>query len=263
MKILLHLIPAALYLLLGVYFWKRPALPSPRARWLCLLPMLLHGGLLHAALLPEGRLHFGLGVAVSLILWLAAVVYWLQSWAHRMGALQTLALPLAALGVLAPLISPGTHVLGPPSVLFVVHFLVAMFAYALSTLALLHALLMAVVEKRLHHARSVHLVAGMPPLLTLETLLYRLIAVVFVLLTLTLASGAVFSEEVFGRPWRFDHKTVFAVLSWGIFGVLLWGRRARGWRGRTALRWIFAGFFTLLLAYLGTHFVLEFVLGRK
>ena len=71
-----------------------------------------------------------------------------------------------------------------------------------------------------------------------------------------------FSEQLFGRALRFEHKTVFTIASWLVFAALLGGRAVFGWRGRTALRWIFAGFLMLLLAYVGSRFVLEVVLGR-
>jgi ABC-type uncharacterized transport system permease subunit len=71
-----------------------------------------------------------------------------------------------------------------------------------------------------------------------------------------------FSETLFGRAFRFDHKTLFAVLSWLTFAVLLGGRTLRGWRGRTALRWTLFGFALLMLAYVGSRFVLEVILGR-
>jgi len=67
---------------------------------------------------------------------------------------------------------------------------------------------------------------------------------------------------LFGKPFRWEHKTVFTVLSWLLFGVLLAGRYWRGWRGRTALTFILTGFATLLLAYVGSRFVLEVVLHR-
>jgi ABC-type uncharacterized transport system permease subunit len=96
----------------------------------------------------------------------------------------------------------------------------------------------------------------------MEALLFRLIHVAFVLLTLTLASGILFSETLFGKALPFNHKTIFAILSWLIFAALLTGRHLRGWRGRVALRWTLAGFGTLLLAYIGSRFVLEVILGR-
>ena len=99
-------------------------------------------------------------------------------------------------------------------------------------------------------------------MLTLEQLLFRVIGAAFVFLTLTLLTGIAFSEELFGRALPLDHKTVFAVLSWLTFGLLLAGRWLYGWRGRTALRWTLTGFLMLLFAYVGSRFVLEVLLHR-
>jgi len=96
----------------------------------------------------------------------------------------------------------------------------------------------------------------------METLLFRLIIAGFVLLTLALASGMLFSEELIHKPAQFTHKTLFAFISWGIFAALLGGRKIYGWRGRTALRWTWAGFIALVLAYVGSKFVLEVILHR-
>jgi len=96
----------------------------------------------------------------------------------------------------------------------------------------------------------------------MEELLFRIIWVGFILLTLTLISGAVFSEEVFGQPIKLTHKTLFGFISWGVFAALLTGRKLYGWRGRIAIRWTLIGFVILLLAYLGSKFVLEVILQR-
>jgi ABC-type uncharacterized transport system permease subunit len=162
-----------------------------------------------------------------------------------------------------PVSFPGAHELSNAgSAAFRMHFLMAMLAYSLFTLAALHALLMAAAEKGLHRGRISPLLAGLPPLLTMESLLFRLIHVAFVLLTLTLITGVGFSETLFGKAVTLNHKTVFAFLSWIIFAALLVGRHLRGWRGRIALRWTLAGFGALLLAYVGSRFVLEVLLGR-
>ena len=115
-------------------------------------------------------------------------------------------------------------------------------------------------ESRLH--RGLAEGTATPPLLTLERALFRLIAAGFVLLSLALASGVLFSEELFGQAFQFTHKNVFAVASWVVFGLLVVGRWRYGWRGRKALRWILTGTLLLILAYLGTKFVVEVVLGR-
>ena len=117
-------------------------------------------------------------------------------------------------------------------------------------------------EKRLRRRMLEPQESSVPPLLTLERFLFRLIAVGFLLLTLTLASGILFTEQLFGKALVLNHKSVFSVLGWLTFGGLLIGRWRYGWRGRVALRWIIAGTVFVFLAYLGSKFVLEVLLGR-
>ena len=225
--------------------------------------LIAHGGALAQGIFPGQAMHFGFSIAFSLIMWLAIAIYWIESFYARMEGLQMLSLPIAAVAVLLPTLFPAQHLLAyVDSPQFRVHFLIAMLSYSLFTLAALHAIVMAVAEKRLHKGRLTPLLASLPPLLTMEALLFRLIHVAFVLLTLTLITGIGFSETLFGKALTFNHKTVFAIISWIIFAHLLAGRHFFGWRGRKALRWTLAGFVALLLAYVGSRFVLEVILGR-
>jgi len=271
--ILLHLLAAALYAGLAAHFWHtrwRGALLAqplaglqPWERALLLIALALHGITLGQEIFSDGAMRFGFSAALSLILWLAIMLYWIESFYARMEGLQMLGLPLATVCVLLPAMFPGQHLLiNADSTAFRTHFLMAMLAYSLFTLAAMHALLMAVAEKHLHKGRLSPLLAGLPPLLTMERLLFRLIHIAFLLLTLTLLSGIFFSETLFGKAISFNHKTIFAILSWLIFGALLLGRHFYGWRGRQALRWTLAGFATLMLTYVGYRFVLEVILGR-
>ncbi len=271
--ILLHLLASALYIGLALHFWRvrwrGAALAQPLSGlsrveriWL-LAALILHGITLGLELLPAGAMHFGFSVALSLMMWLAIALYWIESFYARMEGLQMLGLPLSAVCVVLPTLFPSQHILANAgSLVFRAHFLVAMLAYSLFTLAALHALLMAAAEKRLHHGRLSPIMAGLPPLLTMEALLFRLIHSAFFLLTLTLISGVFFSEELFGKALAFNHKTVFAILAWATFAGLLLGRHLRGWRGRLALRWTLGGFAALIMAYIGSQFVLEVILGR-
>lgn len=269
-----HLAAAALYLGLTAHFWHtrwRGAVLDQPVRglagwergWLA-LALVLHGTTVGVGIFPQpGSMHFGFAVALSMMTWLAVALYWIESLYARMDGLQMLGLPLAAICGLLPWLLPGQHLLtNAESITFRLHFLMAMLAYSLFTLAALHAILMAVTEKHLHRGRLTPLFAGLPPLLTMEALLFRLVHIAFGLLTLTLGSGVLFSEQIFGKALTFNHKTVFAVLSWLIFGALLFGRHRYGWRGGKALRWTLAGFGVLLLAYVGSRFVLEVILGR-
>ncbi len=277
--IVIHVVASALYAALALHFWNTrlraraeasaAAAAGLRAweRTAILVPLALHGMLLYAELFAKSELRFGFAYALSAMLWLTVLFYWLENFFYDLASMQSPVLVIAALTVPLPALFPGLAAAGgyAASLEFRLHLVLAMLAYSLFTIAILHALLMAIVEQRLHRRASVAS-AGMgalPPLLTLERLLFRLIGTAFVLLTLTLATGFGFSETLFGRAMRFDHKTVFAVLSWLTFGWLLAGRWRYGWRGRTALRWTLSGFVLLILAYVGSRFVLEVILGRN
>jgi ABC-type uncharacterized transport system permease subunit len=121
---------------------------------------------------------------------------------------------------------------------------------------------MAVQERRLHSGQVGGRLGRLPSLVAMDALLFRMVLTGFVLLTLTLLSGILFSEEVFGRPFKMSHKNLLGVISWVIFGWLLVGRWGYGWRGRRAARWTIAGFVVLVLAYAGQKLVLEIILHR-
>ena len=261
----LYLLDAVAYLVLAAWLW--PGRQAERnltlARLLPLAPLALHLGLLQRDVLAAGGVSLGLASSLSAIAALTVLIYSLACWIYPISGLKGFVLAFAGIAVLLHAVLPAAHMI-PHSEqpLFRLHLLMAMTAYSLYTIAALHAVLIALADRHLHKPVPPALVAGLPPLLTLEKLLFRLIEAGFVLLTLTLSSGILFSEEIFGKPLSFSHKTVFGVVSWLIFAGLLWGRRRYGWRGRTAITWTLAGFACLLLAYVGVQFVLEVILHR-
>jgi ABC-type uncharacterized transport system permease subunit len=274
-ELALYIITAVLYAALAFAAWSRALLPqtapslpdAPGAagleRWLLPLALVLHAALLSKELFSDAGFNLNLGTALSLIVWLTVLIYWVESYWVRVGVLKNLLLPFAAVCVLLPYFMPAQHVLvyaGMP--LFKAHLAIAMLAYGLLTVAALHALLLSVLEKRLHAGGLPGLLRDLPPLMALERLTFRILLAGFLLLTLTLISGAVFSEAWVGKPFEFNHKVVFSIVAWLIFASLLLGRRLWGWRGRGAVRWLLAGFAFLLLAYVGTKLVLEVILHR-
>lgn len=277
-SILTYLTAFLLYILIGWHFWRntwyRPSLNVAehvfvKVDWMhyaMLIPLALHALTLYQSMFIGAGLSFGLSNAISSIVWLTAFIYWFSGFFNRLQGLQTLVAPIAgaaAIAVLLPLVFPSLRPLENTELpAFKAHLLVAMMAYSLLTIAALHALLMTVVERHLHHPASHSILTNLPPLLVMEKLLFGIIWVGFVLLTLTLLSGIVFSKEVFGQPLTFSHKTLFGFISWSVFAALLIGRQIYGWRGRIAIRWTLSGFVTLLLAYIGSKFVLEVILNR-
>ena len=251
---------------------------GPLSRALLFVALAAHGVLLHMTIFPANEMVFGFAFALSAMFWLGAGIYWIESFFFALDGLRLLLLPLAAVASILPLVFGGVRVLPYAAApMFKLHFVIANVAYGLFAIAALHAVLMLAVERRLHALKGAgfqrnannrgggwlsNWIETLPPLLTMEKLLFRLIGAGFVLLTATLVSGIVFSEQLIDRPLSLDHKTVFAILSWLMFGALLTARRISGWRGRAALRWVIASFIALLLAYVGSRFVFEVLLHR-
>ncbi|MFZ5538996.1 MAG: cytochrome C assembly family protein [Pseudomonadota bacterium] len=270
-----HFVVAALYLLLALRAWRslqgEVTGPAP-ADWSAFaLPViaLLHAALLATAIFGDSMFRFGFAQALSATLLLAVLIVWAEGFFVPMRGLQLFVLPLAALSAVLPAVFHGAPVAAASDTPALrVHLLVAISAYSLLTIAAMHGLLMASMDRHLHGSVGDRggtfgrILREMPPLLAMERMLFRLIAIGFVLLTATVVSGVFFTELLFGRPLRFDHKTVFTIASWLVFAGLLAGRFVFGWRGRTALRWTLAGFLMLLLAYVGSRFVLEVILQR-
>lgn len=283
--LILFLLPAALYGLSWSTAW-RSTLRSQQsgqlssngpeghaenqgARWMLLLAMGLHAASL-AWPWHLGGFHFGFAKALSAMVLIGLIVLWIEARRTPLAAMLLLLLPLSVLALLLPLGFPGAD-FGALSQrpLFVPHVVAGTLAYGVLMLGALQALLMLWVQRDLQRRDTTarggfiaRVLGDLPPLLVLERVLFRFIWLGFGLLLLTTLSGMLFSEEVFGRPFRFEHKTVFSLLSLLFFGVLLIGRVVKGWRGRIAMRFTLWGFLVLLLSYVGSRFVLEVVLRR-
>ena len=263
--LILYLVVAFIYLAVAADFWRHKR-PESRALKLhssmIALGLLLHGGLLYQDVFAEG-FNFNLSNALSVIFLLTVLVYWVANLKHPLSSLQALVLPPAALFALLPAFSEHIYVMPEASAkLFIAHIAIALLAYSLFTFAALHALLMTIAERSLHNKPTMIKLPSFPPLLVMENLLFKVITIGFVLLTFTIASGMLFSEEIFGKPLQFNHKVVFSIASWLIYGWLLLGRYQYGWRGKKAINLTLWGFGLLLLAYVGSKFVLEVILNR-
>lgn len=275
--IVFHTAAALAYAVLGGSLWLRLAgagevEQTGRIARLCLLgALVLHGIGLQQSMLGAQHLFIGWALALSAAIWLGMVVFWLESLLVRIDGLQLLLLPAAALASgLAALFPQGQFVPHANDAWLRVHLLIALAAYGLITIAALHAMMMALLDRHLHRPldapaeRSIigRVLDSQPPLLVQEQLLFRIIWIGFIVLTLAVGSGSIASMKLTGKILPFDHKTVFTLLSWLTFGVLLAGRHIWGWRGRVALRWTLTGFGFLILAYTGSRFVLEMILHR-
>jgi ABC-type uncharacterized transport system permease subunit len=256
---LIILFSAALYLLAGVLAARNPDSSSHglSASRIALLAALMLNAYAIRQAYTSNELDFGVSSGLYWITAIVALVYFLSTLILPIRRVGKFLLPTCGACLLIGLIiAPGLVTSIPveyhSNAAFTSHILVSVFAYAVFALASFQALLLTKQETKLIHADKASILDKLPPLQTMETILFRLIIVGFVLLTATLVSGAIFSQSIFGRPFSFTHHIVLASMAWLVFAILLWGRYQRGWRGRQAARWTLAGFSLLVLGYFGT-----------
>lgn len=194
---------------------------------------------------------------LSVVLWLTCFLLFLAQ----------LTRPLENLGLLIiPFIPPtvlGSYFLSTDSVSLNldnglgVHIFTSLLAYSMLTLAALHSLLLGLQIRQLHDHKPNSLVRTLPPLQDMESLLFKIIALGWVLLSLSLMSGFLYLDDLFAQ--HVAHKTILSILAWLVFAVLLFAHWHYGWRGKKAIRWTLAGFFILMIAFFGSKFVLEYL----
>jgi len=197
--------------------------------------------------------------ALSLVALGMAALTTLYAASGRMGALGVVVYPVAAAALLGYGLSGGS----PARALdwrVELHAWFALLAYATLAIAALLAIMLWTQERALRRRDFHAWLRVLPPLTELETLLFRTIWVGFVLLTATLLTGVLFVQDFFAQ--HLIHKSVLSILSWLVFGALLMGRWRHGWRGAKAVRLTLLAMGLLVLAFFGSKFVLELVLGR-
>lgn len=228
---------------------------------LALVALAMHAAALLQTLVHEGQLTVGVSEALSLFAWQAAVLLWILCLTQQLQVLTLAVYPLAAIAALTAGLVPSS-VTGIPLVEWKLqlHVALSLFAAGFLSLAAVQALAVAVQDRRLHRRRETSTGLAWPPLQTMESLLFQLIAAGFFMLSLSLATGLLFVDDLLAQ--HLAHKTVLTSLAWLIFGTLLWGRWRSGWRGRAALRWTICGYLVLFIGYFGSKFVLEQMLGK-
>ena len=268
-KSFLVLSTAGLYLAVAALLWRalrtgnnRFAASKPGILTLAAGALVLHAALLYGDLF-SGTLHLGLTNAAALIAWAVSLLYLLAVLRQPVESLGLFILPIAATTLLLDWLTPSRQLVLPDAGLAqTLHIVISLLAYSLLSVAVVQSLVLGLQERALHRHHAGGFLRSLPPLETMEVLLFRMIAVGFLLLTLTLASGLIFSEQLFGKPLRWNHHTVLSMIAWCVFAVLLVGRWRLGWRGRTAVRMTLIGFSLLVLGYFGSKFVLEVLLQR-
>lgn len=257
MTALLAGLAATAYVLGASAVWRRR---QSGAAVLVAGALALHGVALLGAVIHDGNLTIGVTEALSVFAWQAALLLWALSLLRPVHVLGMAIYPLAAVALVWAALWPTPVSAIPLSDWKIqLHVVLSLFSAGFLTLAAAQAVTLAVQDRLLHKNPGAG-VNALPPLQTMEQLLFLMIGLGFFMLSLSLLSGLLFVDDMLAQ--HLAHKTVLSVAAWATFGGLLWGRWRWGWRGRTAVRWALTGYAVLILAYFGSKLVLEQILSR-
>ena len=211
--------------------------------------------------LQKNNLDFGFFSIGSSISSIIALLLLLASLGKPIEKLGVAIFPLAAFMLALTLIFPGKEQgLQNYNWQMNTHILSSIIAFSLLNIAALQAIFLAIQEQQLRKHPPRKIILTLPPLQTMESLLFQMIGTGVFFLTVSLLSGFFFIDDLFAQ--HLAHKTVLSILAWLIFSALLSGRIRYGWRGQTAIQWTLIGFTSLLLAYFGSKMVLELILQK-
>lgn len=169
--------------------------------------------------------------------------------------------PIAGLSIIIAFAAPNSgRLVEEHSYGMLTHIALSITAYSLFSLAAIQAALLYVQNRQLKRNYNSRLIRNLPPLQTVESVLFELVWAGVVLLVLAIVTGALFVEDLFAQDVA--HKSLFSLLSLLVFIALLVGRHTKGWRGLTASRWTLAGCTLLMVAFYGSKLALELIFHR-
>jgi ABC-type uncharacterized transport system permease subunit len=225
------------------------------------LAILMHGLSVYYDIVRPIGTNISIFAMGSLITWAIAVSVLMSSLKKPLDNLFIVLFPLAALSITLSLLNPEPNMLRDDLGGFIFsHIMMAILAYSFLTIAAFQALILRYAHNQLRNPGSMAILRALPPLQTLEALLFELVWLGLTFLTLSIVSGFIFMEDMFAQ--HLVHHTIITLAAWVVFVVLLWGRHMLGWRGPRAIKWTLVGFVLLLLGYFGTKLVLEVILDR-
>jgi ABC-type uncharacterized transport system permease subunit len=250
---------------LGSSFWLIKGFYSPKKTvfkvtlpWLAVSGHVLSIGLFFVQI---QALDFGFFSIASMISALVTLLLLIASITKPVIILGVIVFPLAALMLGLDLIFSDNIAYFPQyNWQMNAHIFSSIIAFSLLMIAALQAILLAIQEKQLRCHPPKKFVLRLPPLQTMESLLFQMITVGLFFLSTSLITGLLFIEDLFTQ--HLVHKTILSLMAWFIFSALLIGRLNYGWRGKTAVRFTLSGFLLLLLGYFGSKLVLEIILDK-
>ncbi len=208
--------------------------------------------------------HFNFSVANTLSLSASLVIICLLILALRrpLQSIFLAAYPAAILSLVAMLAFDDSHyAFSPEESGVMLHIALSILAYSIFCIAGIQAILIHLQNNNLKKRRHAILQRNLPPLLTMENLLFEMLWSGTLILLLAIVIGFAFVEDLFAQ--HLAHKTFFSLAALALFSTLLVGRLRYGWRGMLASHMTLWGVALLMLGFVGSKFVLQWLMSSN
>lgn len=223
------------------------------------IAVILHAAALSQAIFTTDGQNFSLTNVISLVNWIIAFTFTVMMFRLKVIVVVPVVYACSVLSVALLWLLPPKFIIHfelYPEVL--AHVVLSLMAYSALMIAALYAIQLAMIQNKLKK-KQLMLSPSIPPLMTVEKQLYHLVIIGVILLSLSLATGFIFLDDMFADGK--GHKAILSIMAWFVYITMLWQQYSVGCKIRTAVIYTLSGATLLSLAYFGARIVKELILG--
>jgi len=226
--------------------------------------LIAHASLIYITTISNG-INLNFSNSLLIVSWVTVFFYYLINRKIQFNGLENLTLIPALLIILShPFLKNDQSLEIQMSINSIIHIIIAILSYSLLTVGAIFSIFILLFQNNLTKKyQNEENFSGNFSLLSMEDILFKIYWFGFILLSITLFSGILFTNEIFGTSIIWNHKAIFSLMAWITYGAMLLGRMKYGWRGKKAVVISLIAFMFLLLSYFGTKFVLEILLNNN
>ena len=226
-----------------------------------IIGLVAHASLIYITTISSG-INLNFSNSLLIVSWVTVFFYYFINRKIQFHGLENLTLIPALIIILShPFLHNDQSFAIQVSINSIIHIIIAILSYSLLTVGAIFSIFILLFQNNLTKKYTdEENFSGNFSLLSMENILFKIYLFGFILLSITLFSGILFTNEIFGASIIWNHKTIFSFMAWITYGAVLLGRMNYGWRGKKAVVISLIAFIFLILSYFGTKFVLEILL---
>jgi len=193
--------------------------------------------------------------------WTTVLLYFIIEWRYKIKALGALIFPIVSISMAYASLSPDIQNEIQPLVpalqsnWLTYHVMTCFIAYSAFAVSFGSSIVYLIKARKPSDAKAAK-EEILPSLKILDEIIYKTIAIGFLLLGIGIITGAVWANYAWGTYWSWDPKETWSLITWFIYAAFIHARLTRGWRGKKAAIISIVGFLSVLFTFLGVNYLL-------